>query len=75
MKFFKMNNYHESYNKKYYVLEEDMNTSLLNEFSVKECAKEICLYVDNIHKTNFLSTQKKFSKSKYEKVALLILGK
>ena len=75
MKFFKMSNYHESYNKKYYILEEDMNNSLLNEFSVKECAKEICLYVDNIHKTNFLSTQKKFSKTKYEKVALLILGK
>ena len=75
MKFFKMNNYYESYNKKYYILEEDMNNSPFNEFSVKECAKEICLYVDNIHKTNFLSTQKKFSKTKYEKVALLILGK
>ena len=75
MKFFKMNNYQESYNKKFYILEEDMNNSQLNEFSVKECAKEICLYVDNIHKTNFLSTQKKFSKTKYEKVALLILGK
>ena len=75
MKFFKMNNYQESYNKKFYILEKDMNNSQLNEFSVKECAKEICLYVDNIHKTNFLSTQKKFSKTKYEKVALLILGK
>ena len=70
MKFFKMSNYQESYNKKYYSLQEEGN-----EHAIKECAKDICLFVDNIHKTNFVSTQKKFTKSKFEKVALLILGK
>ena len=75
MKFFKMKNYNESYNKKYYILDEDLPSTNIDEFSVKECAKDICLFVDNIHKTNFASTHKKFSKVKYEKVALLILGK
>jgi cyclin B len=73
MKFFKLSNYQESYNRKYYCLNKDCESN--GDNVVKECAKDICLFVDNIHKTNFKSTQKKFSKSKYEKVALLILGK
>ncbi len=71
MKFFKMNNYHDSYDKKWYLIDETNNI----EHSVKECAKDICLFVDNIHKSNYLSTQKKYSKPEYEKVAQLILGK
>ena len=73
MKFFKMNNYHDSYDKKWYLINEKCNNVI--EYSVKECAKDICLLVDNIHKSNYLSTQKKYSKSEFEKVALLILGK
>jgi cyclin B len=73
MKFFKMNNYHESYSKKWFLLNE--KNSIPNGLSVKECAKDICLFVDNIHKSNYSSTEKKYSKPEFEKVALLILGK
>ena len=44
-------------------------------YIVKECAKDICLFVDNIQRTNFLSCQKKYSKNEFEKVSLLISGK
>ena len=71
MKFFKFNNYYESYNKIYFAL-DDPNCG---EHIIKECAKDICLFVDNIHKTNFKSTQNKFSTPEYEKAALLVLGK
>ena len=73
MKFFKMNNYHESYSKKWFLLNE--KNCIPNGLSVKECAKDICLFVDNIHKSNYSSTEKKYSKPEFEKVALLILGK
>jgi cyclin B len=73
MKFFKMNNYHESYSKKWFLLNE--KNPIPNGLSVKECAKDICLFVDNIHKSNYSSTEKKYSKPEFEKVALLILGK
>ena len=73
MKFFKMNNYHDSYSKKWYLLNE--NCTLPSGLSVKECAKDICLFVDNIHKSNYTSTEKKYSKPEYEKVAQLIVGK
>lgn len=71
MKFFKFENYFESYNKKYFALDDEN----CGEHVIKECAKDICLYVDNISKTNFKSTQNKFSSPAYEKVALLVLGK
>ena len=73
MKFFKMNNYHDSYSKKWFLLNE--NCTLPSGLSVKECAKDICLFVDNIHKSNYTSTEKKYSKPEYEKVAQLIVGK
>ena len=72
MKFFKMNNYQESYNKKWFMLNENEPSIT---YIVKECAKDICLFVDNIQKTNFLSCQKKYSKNEFEKVSLLINGK
>lgn len=71
MKFFKFENYAESYNKKYYALDDDE----CGEHTIKECAKDVCLFVDNIGKTAFKSTQNKFSTAKYEKAALLVLGK
>ena len=42
---------------------------------VKDCAQDICVLVDNINNSNYLSCFKKYSKDKFEKVALLILGK
>ena len=43
MKFFKMSNYHESYHKKFYNFE---NLEKYTESNIKECAKDICLFVD-----------------------------
>ena len=60
MKFFKMKNYQESYQKKFYNLDE--NKEKYSEHNIKECAKDICLYVDNINKTNYQACVKKYSK-------------
>ena len=70
MKFFKFKNYYEAYNKKFFNLKEGEYT----EGNVKECAKEICLLVDNINKTNFQACLKKYSKPEQEKVAILIMN-
>ena len=72
MKFFKMANYHESYSKKFYVLEETVDK--YSEHNIKECAKDICLFVDNINKTNFQACLKKYSKPEQEKVAIIIMN-
>ena len=71
MKFFKMENYRHSYEKKFFLLDENVNT-IPNGYGVKDCAQDICIYVDNINNTNLLSCQKKYSKTEFEKVATLI---
>ena len=77
MKFYKMENYQETYNKKYYNLDEnDFNSPKFNnEYDVKECAKDICNYVDNINKTMFLSCKKKYANEDNEKISLVVEGK
>ena len=72
MKFFKMPNYYESYNKKFYVLDESVER--YSEHNIKECAKDICLFVDNINKTNYQACLKKYSKPEQEKVSILIMN-
>ena len=72
MKFFKMKNYQESYNKKFYNL--DNNYEKYTEHNIKECAKDICLLVDNINKTNYQACVKKYSKPELEKVAIIIMN-
>ena len=72
MKFFKMENYHEAYNKKFFLSDEKKEITL--EYNIKECAKDICLFVDNINKTNYLACQKKYSKPEQEKVSVIILN-
>ena len=72
MKFFKMSNYHESYNKKFFNLDEAKEK--YSEHNIKECAKDICLFVDNINKTNYQACVKKYSKPENEKVAILIMN-
>ena len=72
MKFFKMKNYQESYNKKFYNLDE--TNVKYSEHNIKECAKDICLYVDNINKTNYKACVKKYSKPEQEKVAIIIMN-
>ena len=73
MKFFKIKNYHEAYDKKYYNLNE--KDSKFDEHDVKECAKDICYYVDNIGRTNFLSCKNKYSKDENGRVAFIVEGK
>ena len=70
LKFFKYKNYYEAYDKKFYNLKDGEYT----EGNVKECAKEICLYVDNINKTNYQACIKKYSKVEKENVAILIMN-
>jgi len=72
MKFFKMPNYHDSYSKKFYVLDEAIGK--YSEHNIKECAKDICLYVDNINKTNYKACLKKYSKPEQEKVSIIIMN-
>ena len=72
MKFFKMKNYQESYSKKFYVLDETKEK--YSEHNIKECAKDICLFVDNINKTNYQACVKKYSKPEQENVAMLIMN-
>ena len=72
MKFFKMANYHDSYNKKFYVLDETIEK--YSEHNIKECAKDICLLVDNINKTNYQACSKKYSKPEQEKVSIIIMN-
>ena len=73
MKFFKMKNYQESYDKKFYslIINDD---SKYTEHDIKECAKDICLFVDNINKTKFLACQKKYAKPEHEKVSIIIMN-
>ena len=72
LKFFKFKNYQESYDKKFYSLVIDDN-SKYSEHDIKDCARDICLFVDNINKTKFLACQKKYSKPELEKVSILIM--
>ena len=72
MKFFKMANYHDSYNKKFYNLDETVER--YSEHNIKECAKDICLLVDNINKTNYQACLKKYSKPEQEKVSIIIMN-
>ena len=76
MKYYKKENYKEAYNKKYYNLNEnDMNNPRYkNEFDIKECAKDICVFVDNVNKTNYLSCKNKYANDNFENVSLIISG-
>ena len=72
MKFFKMKNYQETYNKKFYNLDEIKGK--YSEHNIKECAKDICLFVDNVNKTNYQACVKKYSKPEQERVAVIIMN-
>ena len=73
LKFFKFKNYQESYDKKFYSLVTDDN-SKYSEHDIKDCARDICLFVDNINKTNFQACLKKYSKPEQEKVSIIIMN-
>ena len=66
MKFYKEKNYKESYDKKYFIGKEK---------DIKECAKDICLWIDNIYKTEYKSVQKKYMKKEFGRITYVIQGK
>ena len=74
MKYYKMENYKEAYDRKYYNLNEnDVNDiKYQNELDIKDCAKDICVFVDNVNKSNYLSCKNKYSDENFEKVSLII---
>ena len=59
-------------NKKFFVLDETKEK--FSEHNIKECAKDICLLVDNINKTNYQACVKKYSKPEQENVAMIIMN-
>ena len=76
MKFYKMPGYHDAYNKKYFNLNENdfLRPKFSNEYDIKECAKHICSFVDNINKTNYLSCKNKYATQENEKISLIVEG-
>ncbi len=70
MKFFKKNNYKDSYMKKFFLVDNDKENNI--EYNVKECAKDICLLVNYITKSNYVSCYKKYAKPEFEKVSIII---
>ena len=74
MKFFKMQNYKESYAKKWYMIEGKEGFEVENGCGVKDCATELCNFVDNINNTNYLSCQKKYSADEYCNISKLIIN-
>ena len=74
MKFFKMHNYKESYLKKWFMIEGKEGFEIENGCKVKDCAQEMCNFVDNINNTNYLSCQKKYSTNDYCNISKLIIN-
>ena len=74
MKFFKMKNYKESYLKKWYMIEGKEGFELEHGCGIKDCAQEMCNFVDNIGSTKYLSCQKKYSADDYCNISKLIVN-
>ena len=77
MKYFKMENYKEAYDKKYYNLNENdiNNIKYKTDSDIKDCARDICIFIDDINRTNsYSSCKNKYSTNDNEKVSLIISG-
>ena len=75
MKFFKLKNYKESYLKQWYMIEGKEGFNFIEpRCGVKDCAQEMCNFVDNIGSTNYLSCQKKYESEEYCCISKLILN-
>ena len=70
MKLFQNPRYRESYEKKYYLINENEEVKIGH--GVKDCAQDICFLIDNISDTNFKSCYNKYSSEKLEKVSRYI---
>ena len=79
MKYFKMENYKECYNPKIFnikpynqFIEKYSKNSNYSVHVIKECAKDICCFMNELSKGNLKSTIRKYSIEKYENVANLL---
>ena len=81
MKFFKMDNYKECYNQKFFnikkIEEFENRYANSNNFSIhiiKECAKDICCCMNELPKGNLKSTLRKYSNDTFDNVTKLLYG-
>ena len=81
MKFFKMNNYKECYNQKFFNIKKfeefEKRYSKSNNYAIhiiKECAKDICYCINELPRGNLKSTLRKYSNDKFEEVTKLLYG-
>ena len=75
MKFFKLKNYKDSYLKQWYTIEgKEGYTFVEPRCGVKDCAQEMCNFVDNIGSTNYLSCQKKYESDECCNISKLIMN-
>ena len=81
MKYFKMENYKECYNCDIFNIKPIKE--FIDKFSksnnypiyvIKECAKDICYFMNNLSKGNLKSTIRKYSIEKFENVTHLLFG-
>ena len=81
MKYFKMDNYKECYNSKFFnikpireFVEKYSKNNNYFIYIIKECAKDICNSMNELAKGNLKSTIKKYSTEKFENVGNLLFG-
>ena len=75
MKFFKLKNYKESYLKQWYMIEGKEGFNYVEpRCGVKDCAQEMCNFVDNIGNTSYLSCQKKYESEECCGISKLIIN-
>ena len=73
MKFFKIKNYQACYNKALFnIKEKNIDNNDIN--IIKECAKEICLFVRELTKNNLKALVRNFSSDKYGNISNLVFG-
>ena len=81
MKYFKMKNYKECYNQKFFnikkIEEFEDKYAKSNNYAIhiiKECAKDICYCINELPRGNLKSTLRKYSNNNFDNVAKLLYG-
>ena len=74
MKFFKMKNYKVCYDKKLYNIKEKNLENNLDMNIIKECAKDICIFIGELAKNNLNASIRNFSSEKYGNISKLVFG-
>ena len=70
MKFFKMKNYQVFYDTSLFNTKE--KNDIIN--NIKECAKDICLFVGDLENHNLNASIRNFSSEKYGNISKLVFG-